>query len=376
MRVLPGMTIGFLGGGQLGRMSAIAARSLGYGVRVLDPDVNCAASAVADHVVVGGFDDIAAAQELAADSAVVTYEIEKIGVAAAKAVEATRPLRPSSRVLEIVQDRLTQKEFLTAAGIPVAPYLPAANAPEAARAARTLGGPVRLKARRGGYDGRGQARGATPAEAEAAFAELGGVPCVVELELSLAEELSVLVARRPHGEVAVFPPAQNWHEDGILVVSVLPGQLRAGIAAKAQEQARAIAVALGVEGLLAVEFFESEQGELFANELSPRPHNTFHATETACFTSQFEQLVRAICDLPLGSTDVLRPTALANLLGDLWLGGKQPDFARALELPGVRLNLYGKSPRHGRKMGHLLALAETPEAALALVKEARRRLVA
>jgi len=196
----------------------------------------------------------------------------------------------------------------------------------------------------------------------------------VERELALAEELSVLVARRPGGELAVFPPAQNWHEDGILTVSVIPGELRAGIAARAQELALAIAVQLGVQGLLAVEFFETVDGTLYANELSPRPHNTFHATETACLTSQFEQLVRAICDLPLGSTAVLRPTALANLLGDLWLDQRPPAFERALALPGVRLNLYGKSPRRGRKMGHLLALAQTPAEALALVKEARAKL--
>jgi 5-(carboxyamino)imidazole ribonucleotide synthase len=374
--VLPGAVIGFLGGGQLGRMSAIAARSLGYGVQVLDPDAGCAASAVADHVVVGGFDDASAAAELAKGAAVVTYEIEKIGVAAARVVEGITPLRPSSHILEVVQDRLTQKQFLTSAGIPVGPYLPATSATEARDAFRALGGPVRIKARRGGYDGRGQARGGTAEETATAFDELGGVPCVVERELALAEELSVLIARRPGGEVAVFPPAQNWHEDGILTVSVIPGQLRAGIAAKAQELTQTIAVALGVEGLLAVEFFETEGGELFANELSPRPHNTFHATETACLTSQFEQLVRAICDLPLGSTAVLRPTALANLLGELWLEEKPPAFDRALALPGVRLNLYGKSPRRGRKMGHLLALADTPDAALALVKEARRRLTA
>jgi 5-(carboxyamino)imidazole ribonucleotide synthase len=203
---------------------------------------------------------------------------------------------------------------------------------------------------------------------------MGGVPCVVERELALAEELSVLIARRPGGEVAVFPPAQNWHEDGILTVSVIPARLRAGVADRAQALARAIAVELEIEGLLAVEFFETEQGDLYANELSPRPHNTFHATETACLTSQFEQLVRAICDLPLGSTDVLRPTALANLLGDLWLGEKPPALDRALALPGVRLSLYGKTPRRGRKMGHLLALAQTPEEALARVKEARARL--
>jgi 5-(carboxyamino)imidazole ribonucleotide synthase len=277
-------------------------------------------------------------------------------------------------VLETVQDRARQKAFLAALGAPVGPWAPAADARAAVRAARVWRGPVRLKAARGGYDGRAQARAADPDEAARAFEALGGVPCVVERELDLAIELSVLVARRPGGELASFPAARNWHEDGILVRSVMPAALPPGVASRADALARRIAVALGVEGLLAVELFLTREGALLVNELSPRPHNTFHATETACATSQFEQLVRAVCDLPLGSTEAVRPTAVANLLGDLWLRPSAPDLAAALAAPGVAVRLYGKAPRPRRKVGHLLATAPTAREALRRVAAAGRLL--
>ena len=370
--ILPGATIGILGGGQLGRMTAMAARSLGYEVSILDPDPGCAAAGVAGKVLTAPFDDPAAAAELARGSAVVTYEIERIAAVCLRAASALAPVRPSPEVLEIVQDRGRQKRWLVERGFPVVPFRELATAAEALSALAELRGPLRLKAREGGYDGRSQWR--LPDAAAVPAVVRDGVPCVAEVEVDLANELSVLVARRPAGEVAVFPVAENWHSDGILSVSVLPGSLPAPIVEKASELARAIAEALAIEGLLAVEFFQTRSGELLVNELSPRPHNTFHAAETACMTSQFEQLVRAVCDLPLGSTRVLRPTALANLLGDLWLGPSPPALDRALSLPGVRLHLYGKAPRRGRKIGHLLAVAETSEAAVELVREARRRL--
>ena len=355
-------------------MTAMAAQSLGYGVRVLDPDPHCAASAVADEVIVSPFDDPAGAETLARKSAVVTYEIEQIGQAALAAAARHAPVRPSPAVLAIVQDRLTQKNWLSQHGFPVGPYRPASSAAEVEAAARALGG-IRLKARRGGYDGRSQAMVPHPADAAAAFQSLGGEPVVCERELVLRRELSVMVARAEQGEMKVFPPAQNWHQDGILSLSVLPGALEPALVAQAQELGQAIAKSMEVCGLLAVEFFETEAHGLLVNELSPRPHNTFHATETACLTSQFEQLVRAVCGLPLGLTDMLRPTALANLLGDLWVGRDHPPrFDRALALPGVYLTLYGKQPRHGRKVGHLLAVGHTPEEALQLVRTARESL--
>ncbi len=374
MAILPGAQIGILGGGQLGRMTAMAAQSLGYGVRVLDPDPHCAASAVADEVIVSAFDDPAGAESLARKSAVVTYEIEQIGQAALAAAMRHAPVRPSPAVLAIVQDRLTQKEWLARHGFPVGPYRAAATVEDVEAAARALGG-LRLKARRGGYDGRSQAKLSDPSEAAAAFGVLGGEPVVCEQELLLRRELSVMVARNEQGEIKVFPPAQNWHQDGILSFSVLPGALEPALAAQAAELGQAIARSMEVCGLMAIEFFDTESHGLLVNELSPRPHNTFHATETACLTSQFEQLVRAVCGLPLGLTDTLRPTALANLLGDLWVGRDHPPrFDRALALPGVYLRLYGKQPRRGRKVGHLLAVGHTPEEALQVVREARDRL--
>ncbi len=370
--ILPGATIGILGGGQLGRMTAIAARSLGYDVAVLDPDPDCAAGPLAGRRVTASFDDAAAAERLASECAVVTYEIEKIAVDALEAAAARAPVRPAPAVLALVQDRGRQKAWLASHGFPVGPWRLVRDEADIEAAAAL--GPMRLKSCQGGYDGRSQARAATAAEGRRAWIDLARRACVAERELELESELSVLAVRRPSGELAVFPAAQNWHEEGILSVSVIPGALPTETVARATEIARAMAVDLRIEGLLAVEFFQTKGGELLVNELSPRPHNTFHAAETACLTGQFEQLVRAICDLPLGSTAVARPTALANLLGDLWLGPNPPHLERALALPGVRLSLYGKAPRRGRKIGHLLATAATAEAAVALVEEARLRL--
>jgi len=373
MVILPGATIGILGGGQLARMTAMAGRSLGYKIRVLDPDPRCAAAGVTDECIAASFEDAVAASRLGRGSDVVTYEIERIGPEAARAVTDAAPLRPSAGLLAMVQDRARQKAWLVDNGFPVGPYREVDDIGGALAASEALG-PARLKVRSGGYDGRGQARVPSATDAAAAFVGLGSVPCVAERELDLEAELSVLVARRPSGEVAVYPPARNWHEDGILTLSQLPGELPDAVGRQARDVAEALATKLALEGLLAVELFLTTDGRLLVNELSPRPHNTFHTTETACVTSQFEQLVRAICDLPLGSTEIVRPSALANLLGDLWLRDARPAFDRPLALPGVRLSLYGKVARPGRKMGHLLASATTPAAALALVEEAMRSL--
>jgi 5-(carboxyamino)imidazole ribonucleotide synthase len=370
--ILPGAVLGLLGGGQLGRMTAMAARALGYGVVVLDPDPACAAAAVADRAITAAFDDPEGAYALGRASDVVTFEIERIAPAALAAAEHQAPVRPAPEVLGIVQDRARQKTWLASQGFHVGAWRPADAPAAAAEAARALGGAVRLKAAHGGYDGRGQARATGPDEARAAFASLGGVPCVIEAELDLELELSVMVARRPAGQVAVYPPARNWHREGILTRSVLPGAVPAPLARAASELGRGIAEALRLEGLLAIELFLTG-GKLLVNELSPRPHNTYHASETACATSQFEQLVRAVCDLPLGDVEATRPTAIANLLGDLWIG-RSPDLPAALAVPGVSVRLYGKAPRPNRKVGHLLAAAGTPEEALARVERALARL--
>jgi 5-(carboxyamino)imidazole ribonucleotide synthase len=373
--ILPGATVGILGGGQLGRMTAMAARSLGYHLAALDPDPSCAARFVVEHCITAGFDDVAAARELARLCQVATVEIEKISVDALRAVQELVPMRPGPEVLFVVQDRARQKDWLADHGFPVGPYRKAASEGELRESVRALGGRAYVKSTRGGYDGRGQAVVRAEADLAGAWGALGPGPLVVERSLALRRELSVLVARRPSGEARTYPPALNHHENGILEWSVLPGPFPAELSARAEEITRSIASALDVEGLLVAEFFWTEEGELLVNELAPRPHNTFHTTEVACATSQFEQVTRAVCDLALGSTEVLRPGAIVNLLGDLWLKPEPPHFDAALSIPGVTVHLYGKRvARPGRKMGHLSAIAATPEEALQKVQEARRRL--
>lgn len=365
--IAPGSTIGILGGGQLGRMTAMAARTMGYRVHVLDPDAECAASSVADRVVAAAFDDTDAAADLAKHCAVVTLEIEQIGVEALAAAMRHAPVRPGPAVLAVIQDRSKQKQWLAKGGFPVGPYRDVTTAGELAAAARELGsatGGLFVKATRGGYDGRSQARMAGAGEADATWASLGGRPAVAEQGLDLESEISVMVARRPSGEIRVYPPSLNFHERQILAWSVTPAPLDDAVRTRAEAIARGIAEAFALEGILAVELFVLRDGRLLVNELAPRPHNSFHQTEVACATSQFEQLVRAVCDLPLGDPRVLRPGAIFNLFGELWRDG-EPRFELALALRGVRLHLYGKrGARAGRKMGHLSATGETGEDAL------------
>ena len=370
--ILPGATLGILGGGQLGRMTALAARSLGYQVRVLDPDPGCAARPVVEHVLCARFDDPIATAELARHCDVVTLEIEKLSVDGLRAAARHCPVRPAAAVLEIVQDKARQKSWLAQHGFPVGPFREARSCEELQAALAALGGRCFVKSATGGYDGRGQFETEKPEDASEAWTSLGGAPVVVETALKLEAEISIMVARSPSGELAVYPPALNHHEDRILVWSLLPGPVKPALAARAEEIGRELATKLQLEGLLAVELF-LVGGDLLVNELAPRPHNTFHHTEVACSTSQFEQVVRAVCGLPLGSTEVMRPAAIANLLGNE--GGPGAPFDRALAVPGTHLFLYGKrDARPGRKMGHLTAFGRTPEEALARVLEAKKRL--
>jgi len=371
----PGAIIGILGGGQLGRMTGMAARSLGYDVHVLDPDPNCPASAIASRTIAARFDDAGASASLAERCAVVTLEIEQIGTDALAAAASRAPLRPGAAAVHIIQDRIRQKQWLAANGFPVGAFRAVCSRDESVAAFESLGRSI-FKSTTGGYDGRGQIRVDSADGAAAAWTALGERPCLVEQFLDLEREISMLVARRPaipgtEPECVVFPPALNDHTHGILDWSVLPAVASPDLVRRAEDVARGIAGALGVEGLIAVELFIVRDGRVLVNELAPRPHNTFHSTERACATSQFEQLVRAICDLPLGSTELLRPGAIANLLGDLWSNGT-PDFAAALTVPTVRLHLYGKtSARPGRKMGHLSAVGRTWEEAQERVLRAR-----
>jgi 5-(carboxyamino)imidazole ribonucleotide synthase len=370
--ILPGATLGILGGGQLGRMVALAARSLGYQVRVLDPDPGCAARPVVEHVLAASFDDPHAAAELASHCDVVTLEIEKLSLAGLRAAARYCPVRPSADVLEIVQDKTRQKGWLAAHGFPVGPFREARTCEELQAALVALGGKCFIKSATGGYDGRGQFESDSPEDAAEAWTSLGATPVVAEKALHLEAEISIMVARSSLGEVAVYPPALNHHEDRILAWSLLPGPIAPHLAKRAEEIGRELAERIKLEGVLAVELFLVE-GELLVNELAPRPHNTFHHTEVACSTSQFEQVVRAVCGLPLGTTEVMRPAAIANLLGPE--GGPTAPFDKALAVPGTHLFLYGKrDARPGRKMGHLSAVGNTPEEALARVLEAKKRL--
>ena len=371
--ILPGATIGLLGGGQLGRMTGYAARSLGYDVHVLDPDPACPARAIASRTITAPFTDAAAAAELARGVNVVTLEIEQIGPAALKAVSDIVPLRPGAGPVIIVQDRLRQREWLQANRFPLGPWRRADSAADAEAAVAALGRSV-LKKPVGGYDGRGQARVGTGEEAAHAWKSLGSGPVLVEQFLDLSLELSVLVARREDGALVSYAPAINQHEAGVLDWSVWPGDLPPEVIREARQVAEGIATTMGIVGLLAVEVFLVRDGRLLVNELAPRPHNSYHHSERGASTSQFEQFVRAVCGLPLGSVDVLRPAAIANLLGDLW-GNGEPDWASALRVPDVRLHLYGKtSARPGRKMGHFSAVGATVDEAREKVLTARARL--
>ena len=373
--VLPGATIGIFGGGQLGRMMTLAARVLGYHVIILDPDPSCAAGAVADRVIAAKLDDVTAATELARACDVITVEIEKIGAEAMTAASAIVPVRPGGKVLHIIQDRARQKRWLAERGFPLGPFWVADSANELADAMRKAGAHAFVKSAFGGYDGRGQARTEPDDDVAAIWSSLGSSTCVVEQALDLEGEISVMVARRPDGSCATFPPALNHHVNGVLDWSVIPAPVPEAVASEGIRVARGIAEQMDVVGLLAVEMFLLRDGALVVNELAPRPHNSFHHTELASLTSQFEQGIRAVCDLPLGNTASMRPAAIANLFGDLWLHGAAPRWQEALAMPAVRLHLYGKSPRPGRKMGHVGAVAPTADEAVALATEARARLL-
>ncbi len=378
--VLPGATIGIFGGGQLGRMMGIAARSMGYKVHVLDPDPACPAGYIADVVIEAGWNDRWSAAKLARECAAVTLEIEQISIVSLDEAARWAPVRPGTAILAVIQDRIEQKDWLRKHGFPTGAYRTARSLEQLDAAVRELNGPVFVKSATGGYDGRGQAKlgfdgvPVTGAAVLQAWDDVGSSACVVERGLDLAKEISVMVARSPRGEVKVYPPAENFHENQILSWSVIPANIPQSLASEATKIASEIADTFGLEGLLAVEMFVTTAGELLVNELAPRPHNSYHGSERACVTGQFEQAIRASCDLPLGDVSLVQPAAIANLLGDLWLNSdgteREPAFDAALSVPTVRLTLYEKlKPRKGRKMGHLSAVGATAD-------EARERVLA
>jgi 5-(carboxyamino)imidazole ribonucleotide synthase len=355
-------------------MTALAARSMGYDIHVLDPEAACATAPVASRTITARFDDVQAAVELASQCDVVTLEIEQIHPDVLDAVAARTPLRPGRDAVYIIQDRIRQKEWLKAQDFPVGAFVAAHAADDITEAVRAFG-PCIAKSTHGGYDGRGQVRLSEPAQGADAWDALGARPCLVEQRVSIAYEISVLVARSPSGQVAVYPPSRNHHTSGILTWAVVPAVISDDMTARAQALARAVAERLGIVGLLAVECFVNTDGALLVNELAPRPHNTYHHSERGLATSQFEQLVRAVCDLPLGDTSVHAPSSIVNLLGDVWLQASAPDIPHALAVPSSRLHLYGKAgARAGRKMGHLSATGADAQEALGRVLESYRRL--
>ena len=375
-QILPGSLLAILGGGQLGRMTAMAARTMGYRVRVMDPEARCPASFVADETIVGRWDDVDAARRLAAGADAVTLEIEQIGVEAFREVASLAPLRPGVEPIRIIQDKTLQKTWLADNGFPVGPFRVVRSEAELHKAVAALGGQVFLKIGHGGYDGRGQARIGTSCGSGLGevWRQLGERPAVAEQALDLDCEISVMAARSPSGEVRVYPAARNHHENQILAWSVLPAGVPAALESRAETLAADLVTKLGIEGLLCAEIFVTRAGELYINELAPRPHNSYHQSERGSVTNQFEQLVRAVSNLPLGSTELITPAAIVNLLGDVWLKS-EPNFAAALAVPGVRLHLYEKhTPRTGRKMGHLSAVGVSAEEALERALEAKKRL--
>jgi 5-(carboxyamino)imidazole ribonucleotide synthase len=338
-----------LGGGQLGRYALVAARSMGYGTVVLEPDECAPAGAVADDHIVAAYDDEDALDRLAAACAVVSVEFENPPASSLVRLARTTCVAPSAATVAIVQDRRSEKRFLTDAGLPVGPWSPV----ESAHARPVVAFPAILKTARLGYDGKGQTRVGTIEHVADAWSALGGGPCVLEQELALDAEVSVIVARTADGRTATYEVCENVHVNGILDVTVVPARVAPPVAARATELARHVADALDYVGVLAVELFVVG-GEVYVNELAPRPHNSGHWTLDAARTSQFEQQIRAVCGTGLGDTAMTAPAvAMVNLLGDLWERG-EPDWATALAEPRASLHLYGKTgARPGRKMGHL-----------------------
>ena len=379
---MPPATIGIIGGGQLGRMLAMAARAMGYRIAIVDPDPDCPSASVADEVIVGGYDDVGAAERLARTSAVVTYELEHVAAAVGRAAAGIRPLRPSLRALEVTQDRLAERRFLEGAGAAVAPWREVRTQAELDAAARELGFPLRLKAAIGGYDGRSQVRLAGSGDVHAAWRDLerpaNAAGLLLERELDFACELSVVVARGLDGTALPFAAGRNRHDAGILFETLVPAPppVSAEIATQAQGLAVHLAASLEVVGTLTVELFLLGDGTLVVNELAPRVHNSGHWTIEGAATSQFEQHIRAICGLPLGDPAAHGAAAMINLLGSGERRAAQPaGVAAALADPAVHLHLYDKRQVfERRKMGHLTVLGASPDDALERAVQARDKL--
>lgn len=372
--ILPGSVIGVLGSGQLGRMFAIAARRMGYRVQTFSPESDTPTGQVADAEIEAQYDDLDAVRDFARAVDVVTFEFENVPAATAQAAAECVPVRPSGSILHITQNRRREKNFLASAGFPVTPFRAIDSIDDLKSGLSEFGFPAVLKTAGFGYDGKGQMKVTSVDEATTAFQLAGRQEMILEAFVDFKCELSVVAARGIDGSFTHWGVIKNVHRHHILDLSISPADVATNVIDEAIEIARAVLEKLDVVGVLCVEFFLTADGRLLINELAPRPHNSGHLTFDACVTSQFEQQLRAVCGLPLGSTELLKPAAMVNLLGDLWQFG-EPNWAAACAFPEVKLHLYGKlAPKPGRKMGHLTAMAETADQAVSIVLAARETL--
>jgi len=359
--LLPGATLGVLGGGQLGRMFCMAARNMGYRTVVLDPDANSPAGVVADQQIQAEYTSKQGLAEMARLCDAITTEFENVPAESLQFLSSQKPVHPSAEAVEVARHRIQEKDYARDAGLSPAPYALITNSDDFSDGIAVTGFPAIMKTTTLGYDGKGQQIVNNEQQLVAAFNELGQVECVLERKMDLAMEISVLLARNSQGEVECYPPAENEHRNGVLHMSIVPARVDAAIAEKAKSQAVELSRALNYVGVLAVEFFITTDNQLIFNEMAPRPHNSGHYTMDATVVSQYEQQVRVMCDLPPGDAKLISPVVMVNLLGDLW----PVDWQKCLNKPALKLHLYGKhEARPGRKMGHFNLLSEDLDEAI------------
>jgi 5-(carboxyamino)imidazole ribonucleotide synthase len=369
--VLPNSIIGVFGSGQLGRMLAIEARKMGYRIHTFSPETDTPTGQIADYETAADYEDLDAVRKFAKAVDVITFEFENVPSKTVEAAGETTAVYPRGEILHTTQNRLREKTFLSAKNFPVADFRHIKTVEDLYQAATEIGMPAVLKTAGFGYDGKGQTKIETVGNIEPAFEKLKGGEMVLEKFIQFEKEISVVCARDRAGNFAHYGVIENSHSRHILDISFAPALVSEKVFREAIEIARSVAETFDYVGTLCVEFFLTKDEKLIINELAPRPHNSGHLTFDHCVTSQFEQQLRAVCGLPLGSTEFYKPCAMANLLGDVWEKG-EPDWARALQIPNVKLHLYGKAePRAGRKMGHLTAAAATAEEAVENVSKAR-----
>ena len=374
-KILPGAMLGILGGGQLGRMFVVAARTMGYQVTVLDPDPNSPAAQLANVHICADYTDQNALDKLAVSCVAITTEFENVPATSLEYLAKFLPVRPSAAAVATTQDRIREKNFLQSNGFKTARFSSIENFQQVELAVQHTGLPALLKLSRSGYDGKGQKLVYTMTEAQQAFQDFGAQPAVLEELVAIQAEISVVIMRGANGSSVAYPPSENVHRNGILDIGIVPARIAPALAESATQAARNIAEMLEYCGVLAVEFFLTQADELLVNEIAPRPHNSGHYTLDACVTSQFEQQVRSLCGLPPGDVSLCRPSVMVNLLGDLWPENQPPDWLKVLRYQQAKLHLYGKNEaRAGRKMGHYTCVAERVEDALTVALKIQQSL--